>query len=111
MYTTTGAPATDFYNFWRLLGWTWCLMLLRTLLIFHRGLNTINLSTLNTFQQFMLFMLIILGSAIFVSAFVVHIRKKAFEKRFKSVIERQRRKREHKKSSWGSLSPISRFLK
>lgn len=75
------------------------------------GLNTINLSTLNTFQQFMLFMLIILGSAIFVSAFVVQIRKKAFEKRFKSVIEKQRRKREHRKSLWGSLSLVSRFLK
>jgi hypothetical protein len=85
-------------------------MLSRTLLIFHRGLNTINLSTLNTFQQFMLFILIILGSVIFVSAFVVHIRKKAFEKRFKSVIERQRRKRERRKSSRGPLSLVSHFL-
>ncbi|KAF2713619.1 cation transporter [Pleomassaria siparia CBS 279.74] len=56
------------------------------------GLNTINLSTLNTFQQFELFFLIIIGSAIFVSAFVVQVRKMAFEKRFNSIAEmRQRR--------------------
>jgi hypothetical protein len=84
-------------------------MLSRTLLIFHRGLNTINLSTLNTFQQFMLFVLILLGSAIFVSAFVVHVRKKAFEKKFKSVIERQQRERERRKSSRHSLSLVGRL--
>ncbi|OQO11850.1 hypothetical protein B0A48_03577 [Cryoendolithus antarcticus] len=56
------------------------------------GLNTVNLSTLNTFQQFMLFFLIIIGSAIFVSAFIVHIRRSAFEKKFK-VVTRARRDR------------------
>lgn len=49
------------------------------------GLNTINLSELNTFQQFILFALTLLGSAILVSIVVVHVRKKAFERRFKSA--------------------------
>lgn len=49
------------------------------------GLNTVNLSTLNTFQQFMLFALIMLGSAIWVSGFVVLIRKNAFEKKFNDI--------------------------
>ena len=53
------------------------------------GLNTINLSAINTFQQFLLFLLIILGSAILVSIVVVHVRRKAFEERFKSVIEQR----------------------
>jgi hypothetical protein len=47
------------------------------------GLNTINLSTLNTFQQILLFVLILMGSSIFVSISVVHIRKQAFERRFR----------------------------
>src|SRR6202012_4173495 len=46
------------------------------------GLNTVNLSELNTWQQVMLFLLIILGSAIFVSSSVLHIRKGAFEAKF-----------------------------
>jgi Trk-type K+ transport system membrane component len=62
------------------------------------GLNTVNLSTLNTFQQFELFFLIIIGSAIFVSAFVVHIRKRAFEKRFEHIVDMRRRKAEHPRS-------------
>ncbi|KAF2112081.1 cation transport protein-domain-containing protein [Lophiotrema nucula] len=49
------------------------------------GLNTVNLSTLNTMQQVMLFFLIIIGSAIFVSAFVVLVRKKTFERRFEYI--------------------------
>lgn len=57
------------------------------------GLNTINLSQLNTFQQFILFLLIILGSAIWVSIAVVHVRRKAFERRFKSIVEEERQKR------------------
>lgn len=51
------------------------------------GLNTINLSELNTFQQFILFALTLLGSAILVSFVVVHVRKKAFERRFKSAVK------------------------
>lgn len=62
------------------------------------GLNTVNLSELNTFQQFLLFVLIMLGSAIWVSAFVVHVRKRAFERKFKDVIERAREKRGRSRS-------------
>ncbi|KAF2198701.1 TrkH-domain-containing protein [Delitschia confertaspora ATCC 74209] len=54
------------------------------------GLNTVNLSTLNTAQQTMLFILIMLGSSIFVSIFVVHIRKRSFEAKFSSVVETAR---------------------
>ena len=61
------------------------------------GLNTINLSELNTFQQFILFLLIMLGSAILVSSAVVHVRKKAFERKFKHVIERERARRKAEK--------------
>lgn len=53
------------------------------------GLNTINLSTLNTFQQLMLFALILMGSAIFVSIFIVFVRVKAFERQFKEVIRKR----------------------
>lgn len=56
------------------------------------GLGSINLSTINTFQQIMLFVLIMAGSAIFVSAFVVHMRKRAFEKKFRIVVEKKRQK-------------------
>jgi hypothetical protein len=55
------------------------------------GLNTVNLSTLNSFQQVLLFLLIIMGSAIFVSSFVVHVRRKAFDVRFRSAIEQEHR--------------------
>lgn len=56
------------------------------------GLNTVNLSSLNTFQQIMLFFMIMIGSAIFVSAFVVHVRMRAFERRFQYVAEQRRRR-------------------
>ena len=42
----------------------------------HRGLNTVNLSELNTWQQIMLFALIFVGSAIFVSNFVLQVRRR-----------------------------------
>jgi hypothetical protein len=64
------------------------------------GLNTVNLSILNTFQQFMLFILIMLGSTIFVSASIVHIRRTAFERRFRSEIENERR--QNPRSPWFS---------
>lgn len=67
------------------------------------GLNTINLSTLNTWQQIMLFLLIIIGSAIFVSAFVVHVRLRAFEDRFVDEIDRERRLRRRKQ-----FAPLTR---
>ncbi|GAO46751.1 TrkH-domain-containing protein [Saitoella complicata NRRL Y-17804] len=61
------------------------------------GLNTINLSTLNTFQQFLLFFLILIGSSIFVSAFVVWIRTHYFAKKFKHVAEQQRKRRQEER--------------
>ncbi|KAK4626845.1 Low-affinity potassium transport protein [Fulvia fulva] len=58
------------------------------------GLNTVNLSSLNTFQQVWLLLQIFFGSAIFVSAVVVHFRKAAFEKKFQHVLaEREKRRR------------------
>lgn len=77
------------------------------------GLNTVNLSELNSFQQSILFVLIMLGSAIFVSLMVVHVRRSAFENMFRNVIEdqhRQRRERsrgEHR-SSLSSSRPRQR---
>jgi hypothetical protein len=69
------------------------------------GLNTINLSTLNTFQQVLLFILIIIGSTIFVSAFVVHVRRKAFDVRFRTELENEEHSRG--RSTW---FPMSRRL-
>ncbi|MCJ1434493.1 hypothetical protein MMC27_003862 [Xylographa pallens] len=63
------------------------------------GLNTINLSQLNTFQQVLLLLLIMLGSAILVSSAVVHVRRKAFERRFKHVIEVERQERRTRRNS------------
>ena len=61
------------------------------------GLNTVNLSQLNTFQQVVLFLLIFIGSAIFVSAFVVFVRRRAFDERFKLLARRGRWR--HRKNS------------
>jgi len=55
------------------------------------GLNTVNLSELNTWQQVIMFLLTIMGSTIFVSSFIVHIRRRAFEKRFLTELERDLR--------------------
>ena len=74
------------------------------------GLNTVNLSTLNTFQQCMLFSLIIIGSAIFVSAFVVHIRMKAFEKRFRHIAGLRQRRAELSRSGRRHSRSIVRRL-
>ncbi|KKA23256.1 Potassium transporter, partial [Rasamsonia emersonii CBS 393.64] len=51
------------------------------------GLNTINLSTLTSFQQAMLFALILLGSPILISSTVLFVRKRAFESKFKGIVE------------------------
>ena len=72
------------------------------------GLNTINLSQINTFQQFILFLLTMLGSAIFVSIAVVHVRKKAFERKFKSIAENERQKRRARSDSRGRRLSLSR---
>lgn len=68
------------------------------------GLNTVNLSQMNTFQQFILFLLILLGSAIWVSIAVVHVRRKAFERRFKSIVEEERQRRRNRSTSRRRLS-------
>jgi len=73
------------------------------------GLNTVNLSILNTFQQVLLFILIILGSAILVSIAVVHVRKKAFERRFKDIVEVERQKRRDR-SSFSRRTSFSRSI-
>ncbi|KAL8872353.1 MAG: hypothetical protein Q9174_002008 [Haloplaca sp. 1 TL-2023] len=62
------------------------------------GLNTVNLSQLNTFQQFILFLLTLLGSAITVSIAVVFVRMKAFERRFKTVVEEEKRRQKERGS-------------
>ncbi len=55
------------------------------------GLNTVNLSSLNTFQQCLLLFHIICGNQIFVSAFVVLVRKQAFHSRFKKATKEKER--------------------
>ncbi|CAD0106516.1 unnamed protein product [Aureobasidium uvarum] len=63
---------------------------------------------LNTWQQFMLFVLIFIGSAIFVSNFVLQVRRKAFERKFISVIESRARK-QRRTSLRGSTFSMSRL--
>lgn len=62
------------------------------------GLNTINVSVLNTWQQAMLTLLMIFGSYIFISIVVVYARKRAFETRFKDMV--QEFKAEHAAKRW-----------
>ncbi|KAL8842608.1 MAG: hypothetical protein Q9176_002565 [Flavoplaca citrina] len=62
------------------------------------GLNTVNLSQLNTFQQFVLFVLLLLGSPISVSWGVLFVRLKAFERRFRTIVEEQKRKQKERGS-------------
>lgn len=72
------------------------------------GLNTINLSQLNTWQQFILFFLIMLGSTIFVSIAVLTVRQRAFEGRFKTIVEEQRRQKRARSNSKRAMSfPLS----
>lgn len=67
------------------------------------GLNTNNLSQLNTFQQVLLFVLILIGSPVFVSAIIVHIRWKAFVRRFVDIKEKEERRRGlHRVKTWAS---------
>ncbi|KAL8960662.1 MAG: hypothetical protein Q9193_002674 [Seirophora villosa] len=62
------------------------------------GLNTVNLSEINTFQQVILFLLLLLGSAITVSMVVVFVRLKAFERRFETIVEEEKRKQKERGS-------------
>lgn len=62
------------------------------------GLNTVNLSEINTFQQIILFLLLLLGSTIAVSIVVVFVRLKAFERRFKTIVEEEKKKQRERGS-------------
>lgn len=66
------------------------------------GLNTVNLSELNTFQQILLFLGIMLGSAIWVSIFVVHVRRAAFQKKLAVLVamRQERRGRSLQRLPW-----------
>jgi hypothetical protein len=55
------------------------------------GLNTVNLSQLNTWQQVILFILIMLGGSTWVSISVVYIRRRAFEIKFMTEMEKEQR--------------------
>ncbi|PCG89423.1 Cation transporter [Penicillium occitanis (nom. inval.)] len=57
------------------------------------GLNTVNLSTVNSFQQAILFALILLGHPILISSTVLFVRKRAFETRFRSIVQAVARNR------------------
>lgn len=60
----------------------------------------------------MLFVLMLIGSTIFVSGFVVHLRRMAFESKLKTVIEEAHQNRRNLKISrplsWSRLSPTER---
>lgn len=62
------------------------------------GMNTVNLSEINTFQQIILFFLLLLGSTIAVSIVVVFVRLKAFERRFETIVEEEKRKQKERGS-------------
>jgi len=66
------------------------------------GLNTVNLSELNTFQQILLFLGIMLGSSIWVSIFVVHVRRAAFQQKLAVLVEmrQDRRGRSRQRLPW-----------
>lgn len=51
------------------------------------GLNTVNLAALNLFQQVLLLVLMVAGNHILVSIIVIHVRRRAFEVRFKEEEE------------------------
>lgn len=67
------------------------------------GLNTVNLSTLNTFQQVVLFFLTIVGSSIFVSAFVVLVRLRSFNQKFASVLDEEQANRSRSRARTSRL--------
>ncbi|BCS26135.1 uncharacterized protein APUU_50846S [Aspergillus puulaauensis] len=49
------------------------------------GLNSVEASTLSTFQQVIMFVLLMLGHAILISITVLHVRKRAFQHKFKGI--------------------------
>lgn len=59
---------------------------------------------MNTFQQWLLWMHIMGGSAIFVSIFMINIRKKAFENRFGAVLKEQQEQRRKRRATFRDTS-------
>ncbi|KAL2853377.1 cation transport protein-domain-containing protein [Aspergillus pseudoustus] len=49
------------------------------------GLNSVEASTLSTFQQVVTFVLLLLGHAILISITVLHVRRRAFRRKFKGI--------------------------
>ncbi|KAL4818665.1 cation transport protein-domain-containing protein [Aspergillus spinulosporus] len=49
------------------------------------GLNSVEASSLTTFQQVIMFVLLMLGHAILISITVLHVRKRAFQHKFKGI--------------------------
>jgi hypothetical protein len=74
------------------------------------GLNTVDLSSLSTFQQSLLFLLMICGNQIVVSAIVVHIRKRAFKKRFKSIEKQEKNDATESQGTSSSGSSLGRWV-
>lgn len=71
------------------------------------GLNTVNLSQMTTWQQFLLVFLIVIGGQIWVSIWTVMVRKHAFERRFKEIVRKERRKQLERQGT--GLSLLSRL--
>ena len=65
------------------------------------GLNTVNLGSLTSFQQAMLCILLLIGNVVFVSTFVVVIRRHFFRRKLAHVVE-------HSKSGRKVLRDIER---
>jgi Cation transport protein len=59
---------------------------------------------MNTFQQWLLWMHIMGGSAIFVSIFMIHVRKKAFENRFGAALKEQQQQRRKRRATFWDTS-------
>jgi hypothetical protein len=59
---------------------------------------------MNTFQQWLLWMHIMGGSAIFVSIFMIHVRKKAFENRFGALLKEQQQQRRKRRATFWDTS-------
>ncbi|KAL3481932.1 cation transport protein-domain-containing protein [Aspergillus californicus] len=49
------------------------------------GLNSVEASTISTFQQVIIFVLLLLGHAILISITVLHVRKRAFQHKFRGI--------------------------
>jgi hypothetical protein len=72
------------------------------------GLSTIAMSQLSTGQQIILFVLMIVGSPIFISYFVVLVRKRAFETRFTKAV--QTHEARSRRDTRGNLEGVPRLI-